>query len=245
MKLFKHLLTFSLILIGSAFSASAFSHIAEMNALVPAASQLMKPLFLGFAGGGFALQIGFDSTNSMAVLAYVGLTGRNGVEDNIGGTTKQFWFAPKSYFTTISKTKDLSDGTATLSELSEISDDHVFAVGKGFHKNYCTRDMGEVKYTGAGERDGRSIPGKATFFIPGLSINNLGILRMLKNDELIILAEAADGKILQLGSERFPAEVRISEGGTAKNESGVRGFMIEVDFFESGPQMYTGVIDEI
>lgn len=175
-------------------------------------------------------------------LNYTGLTGRQGVEDNIGGLTKRFFFAPKSYFTTISKTKDLDDPTATVDELSEISADHVFAVGKGFHTAYCTRDMGEVKYAGAGERDGRSIPGKATFFTPGLAIANLGQLRMLKNDELIILAELADGKLLQLGSERFPAEVRISEGGSAKNESGVRGMMIEVDFFESGPQIYTGAL---
>lgn len=245
MKLFKLLLSLSLIVIGSAFSAEAFSHIAELNNYVVDASQVSKPLFSFFAAGGTALYLGFDASGTLAALTYTGLTGRNGVEDNIGGLTKQFWFAPKSYFTTIAKTKDLSDATAVLAELSEISDDHVFASLKGFHKCYCTRDMGEVKYTGAGERDGRSMPGKGTFFVPGLNISNLGVLRMLKNDELIILAEAADGKILQLGSERFPAEVRVSEGGSAKNESGVRGFMIEVDFFESGPQMYTGVIDEI
>jgi hypothetical protein len=178
-------------------------------------------------------------------LTYTGMTGLQGVEDNIGGLTKRWWFAPKSYFTTISATKDLNDGTATVDELVEISADHVFVALKGFHVNYCTRDAGELKYTGAGERDGRSMPAKATLFVPGLKITNLGQMRMMKNDELIILVEHADGTVVQLGSARFPAEASISEGGSAKNESGVRGMMIEIDGFESGPQIYTGAIVEI
>jgi hypothetical protein len=202
-------------------------------------------LAMGLSAGAFVMQMGFDATGTLMALTYGGLQGPNGLEDNIGGLTKRFWFAPKSYFTTIQAVKDLSDGTATSTTIAEIASDHVFASGKGFHVCYCTRDMGEVKYTGAGERDGRSIVGKGTFFVPGLKSSNIGQLRMMKNDELIILAEAADGKVLQLGSVRFPAEVRVSEGGTAKNESGVRGFMIEVDAFESGPQIYTGAITTI
>ncbi len=246
MKILNYLFAFTMILVGSAFSAEVSAHIASFNGIIDQASiaETASTLFKIYSAGGTAMALGFDATGTLAfALTYTGLTGRTGVEDNIGGLTKRYWFAPKSYFTTIAKTKDLSDATATLAELAEISADHVFAVGKGFHVNYCTRDMGDVKYTGAGDRDGRSIPGKANFFTPGLAINNLGIMRMLKNDELIILAELADGKIVQLGSERFPAEVRISEGGSAKNESGVRGMMVEVDAFESGPQIYTGVID--
>lgn len=238
MKHLSTLLALTMCILGSVVGAEVITSAVEIP-------QYTTELSIGMSIGSLIMYSGFDATGTLMAATYTGLTGLQGIEDNIGGTTKRFYFAPKGYFTTIQAVKDLSDGTATTTTLAEIAADHVFASGKGFHVCYCTRDMGEVKYTGAGERDGRSIVGKGTFFVPGMKNTNIGQLRMMKNDELIILAEMADGKVLQLGSARFPAEVRVSEGGTAKNESGVRGFMIEVDAFESGPQLYTGAIATI
>ena len=172
--------------------------------------------------------------------AYKNIAGPNGTQDNIGGTTQRVYFAPISAFDSIAAAVDLGSET-NMAELSEISTDHTFTGTKGFFKSYCTRDKGNVKGTIVGERDGRGMKFDGMFFVPGSVIATLGGTRKMKNDQFVFLFEQADGTLLQIGTERFPAEVSI-EYDTAQNESGVRGTTFKVSGFESGPFIYTGAI---
>lgn len=178
-------------------------------------------------------------------LAYTGVTGPNGLNDNIGGLTKRWWFAPKSEFLSIAAALDFKDAVvgSTPSELVDISDDHTFDTGKGFITGYCTRDRGVMKATVVGDRDGRGSKMTAELFVPGTNATTLGQLRMIKNDSGIWLLEGADGIIYQAGSERFPCEATV-EFDVAKNESGVRGTKISLDWFESFMTIYSGTITE-
>lgn len=178
-------------------------------------------------------------------LAYTVIAGPNGLNDNIGGLTKRYWFAPISEFTTIEAVLDFKDagGSDTADELVEIVADHTFAVGKGFITGYCTRDRGTFKATVVGDRDGRGSRMTAELFVPGTNELTLGQLRMIKNDSGIWLLEGADGIVYQAGSERFPCEATV-EFDVAKNESGVRGTKIMLDWFESFVTIYSGTITE-
>jgi hypothetical protein len=178
-------------------------------------------------------------------VAYKKLVGPNSRSNNVGGTSQKWLLAPVDYFTTIATVKDLSDAGATdAKEFVEISDDHAFAASKGFLAHYCTRDMGSIKLTAVGERDGRGTKAEAELMIPGADADLFASMVMGKNDRWIVLAPTADGKYLQLGSEQFPAEIKY-DWDAAKNESGLRGMKLTISAFMPQPQLYTGAIVEI
>lgn len=173
-------------------------------------------------------------------LTYDDITGLNGLEDNIGGISTRVFWAPKSWFATIGAVADFATAT-TASELVEISTDHTFTTGKGFLEIYSTRDKGKDEIATVGERDGKGSLNKGKIFNPGVNVAKLGQYRMMKNDSGIWLFELSDGVLIQLGSNRFPAEQSV-KFDTAQNESGVRGTEIEVTAFESFIQVYTGAV---
>lgn len=179
----------------------------------------------------------------MVIPDYSDIVGPNGTEDNIGGATERWWFAPKDWFASIADVKKLDDGTATaFTDYSVIATDHTFTSGKGFIEIYCTPDKGSGSWAAQGETDGHSYKGTMKAFVPGINGTLLGMLRKLKNEKCIVLQELADGKVLQYGSPRFSAKVLATNIGTATNSSGVRGSEIEVTCMESGPVLYTGEI---
>jgi hypothetical protein len=178
-------------------------------------------------------------------LELVHLLGPDGTTINIGGLTQRIWVAPIGWFSSIAKKKELNDSPAPTdpAELINIDDDHTFILGKGFVQIYNTRDKGKVEYKNNEERDTNGATTEASIMHPGVSASVLGVLTIAENERLIALFEFVDGKRMQVGSERFYAELKFSFDG-GNNESGYRGVTIKIKGFESSFQLYNGTITE-
>lgn len=174
---------------------------------------------------------------------YLNLTGPNGTEDNMGGLVTKAYYAPASYFTTISEPDENLSGTITdYALLVEINTAHTFAAGKGFHTIYNTQETGELKDERQGELDGYSIKTTVSFWYPGHKSDFLGWMTRAKNDRFIWLFKMPDGVVRQVGSDLFPAYVSPSNGGSGKGGAGRRGFEFTVTSYSSGPLIYTPAI---
>lgn len=171
------------------------------------------------------------------------IAGPNGLSQNVGGTTKRFFVAKKSDFTAIIAKAEMDDAVPPTnpSELIEIDGDHTFGATKGFIEVYNTRDSGNVETSYNTERDTNGMKVVYKLKHPGLNAATLGKLVLAMNDQLICLVEMVDGKIFQIGTERFPAELKM-KFMSGQNESGYRGCEIEVTGFETTPIIYSGVI---
>ncbi len=175
--------------------------------------------------------------------SFKNLAGPSALRNNPGGTVQYFYWAPISYFTALSVQKDLSDATVTDEKnYVNITADHTFASGKGFHKVYVTRDTGTFKIDAGGERDGRSFKATLETTYPDMNDSMMAMITMAKNERCIVLAVLADGMKFQMGSDAFPAELNPSVD-SQKNESGLRGTkLVWTSFLPQGPTIYTGAV---
>lgn len=166
------------------------------------------------------------------------ITGPTGTTQNIGGTTGRFRFAPIEDFDTIAEKVELNVATAN-DDLIEISDDHTFLTGKGWWEGYVTRDSGTIEMEMNQERDTTGMKAVYKARTPGAAISTHAILLQLANQKTIFMVEMADGQWVQLGSARFPAELKYKfvSGG---NEKGYRGWELTAEAFDSSPAHYTG-----
>lgn len=172
------------------------------------------------------------------VIDYTDIVEPNGQANNMGGTKQRFLFAPISYFDTIAK---VPTTPTTPAEFVEITDDHTFLPGKGFHKVYTTLDKSGLTSEPQGERDGRSFKQKYKGFTPGSDTTLHGLMAMIKNERCIVLVEESDGKVAQIGSEDFYAEI-LPKFSTGETTAGLRGYEIEVESVAPVNYRYTGVI---
>lgn len=172
------------------------------------------------------------------MIDYVNKGGPDGQENNMGGTKQVIYFAPIRDFDTIQAP---AASPTTEAGVSEITTAHTFLTGKCFKTLYCTLDMGEMKATPQGERDGRSFKQEATIFLPGASKEAVGFASLIKNDKFIALIPLADGKVMQIGSEDFYAEI-LPDFDSAKNSSGVRGHKFTISSMGPVNLYYSGTI---
>jgi len=174
------------------------------------------------------------------ILTLGNIAGPTGTTQNIGGATGRIRWSPVSSFTTIEKKAELSDSPApTNLALINISEDHVWAATKGAYEMYITRDTGDVKFTMNQDRDTTGCEIKFEAITPGAEAATEAILVQISNDRNIFWIELADGKWVQVGSERFPAEFKY-EWNSEKNGKGERGWKVMITGFESTKQYYTG-----
>jgi hypothetical protein len=171
---------------------------------------------------------------------YTELLGPNGTEDNLGGIITRLYYCPVSDLDTIQEPDESLSTFVNQADLATISSAHVPASGKGFIEMYNTQNSGSIKYSPQGERDGFSIKVVLEFFYPGSEPEFYGFIRKAKNDRFIWLATQPNGTTIhQIGSNLFPAYLKIKDGGTATNEGGRNGFVFEVESMGSGPMLYT------
>lgn len=169
---------------------------------------------------------------------YADIDGPNGTENNMGGTAQVIYFAPVRDILTIQKP---ATTPTALDEYVEITTAHVMKTGKKFTKMYVTMDTGEIEDEMQGDRDARSLKSTLKFRTPGQNSDLLGFMTQAKNDRFIVLVPLADGKIRQLGSEQFYAEIagKVMSG---KNSSGYRGIEGEITCFGPAYLVYTAAI---
>lgn len=170
------------------------------------------------------------------------ITGPNGLTQNVGGTTGRIRFCPVEDFLVIAKKAEMSDSPAPTDplDLINISDDHTFTSPKGWYESYITRDTGKVDFTMNQDRDTTGCEVKFEGMVPGAEASIDATLTLAANNKLIVEIELADGKWLQIGSQRFPAELKYS-WSSENNGKGERGWKVSVTGFETTKQYYTGV----
>ena len=160
---------------------------------------------------------------------------------NIGGTTGRIYLAAITDFLTIGVKEEMNDPAATNSGIIEITDDHTFTSPKGFRTIYITRDSGNLEGKPNSERDTTGYLATYKGQTPGADAATASQLLQWQNIKAIVLIELADGRLRQLGSARFPAEVK-TEWNSGNNEKGYRGWTITISSFESSEAEYKGII---
>lgn len=169
------------------------------------------------------------------------LVGPDGNTQNIGGLTGRIRLSPIADFDTIAKKKEISDTPTPTDpkELIEITDSHAWTSGKGYREMYITRDSGKAEMEMNQARDTTGMKTTITGQTPGADSLTQGVLTIAANTKLLVLAETGDGKWIQVGSERFPAELKY-KWTAGKNEGEYRGAEVTITGFESTIQYYLG-----
>lgn len=124
----------------------------------------------------------------------------------ISGITTTMYYALRSNFTKVAEPPafDAVGGVATK---AACVGDHEFAQGKGFNTIKLVVETGKVESATLGERKRRLYQNTFTGQIAGTNEEVLGFMRMVKNEDFIVLVEeVGSGNIRQFGSARLSAE---------------------------------------
>lgn len=156
--------------------------------------------------------------------------------ESVGGQTleptggldvRSIRYADINWFDTISAPMPLSDletpanEATTFEELAEISVDHTFKVGYGFMKLEAVQESAGIESAMIGEKKRRLFENKCSATIAGSNAKLQGFVRWIKNRSgIVLVTEAESGRVRQIGSERFAAEVSEMTG---KIEAAVEG----------------------
>lgn len=138
--------------------------------------------------------------------------------EEIGGTTLEsaggfshldIYIAPVDTFESIKELPPI-EGLGTLATTAAaaatISETHTFKTGYGFAKFRAEQDKNGLESPLIG--DSKIHENKLTVVVKGTDADILGSSRLLKNEKLIVLArEAHSGRVRQLGSSRYAAEI--------------------------------------
>ena len=118
--------------------------------------------------------------------------------------------------------------------------------GKRFYHIYCSRDMGELKYTTQGTFGGKSLKANLEIYHPGFKPKLLGFIASVMNSEAIILARLNNGDVHMLGDADRGAEIGENvEATSGKAVTDNNGATIAFVYDTPTAQIYTGDIDSL
>lgn len=118
--------------------------------------------------------------------------------------------------------------------------------GKRFYHIYCSRDMGELKYTTQGTFGGKSLKANLEIYHPGFKPKLLGFIASVMNSETIILARLNNGDVHMLGDNDRGAEIGDSvEATSGKAVTDNNGATLNFVYDTPTAQIYTGEMDTL
>lgn len=153
------------------------------------------------------------------------------------GVSDYILFASASDFTTI-QCPPAGDVEITLA--------HVFASGLGFMKLMCSPSKNKLGATLQGEPGSLNLQQKLNIFVPGSKKELHKLIKLVKNDSLIVLVKDADcdvNQYYQLGCDcNFAYFIGENgwESGTTKD--GQKGYNLTIEYPSSAIQIYSGAI---
>jgi len=118
---------------------------------------------------------------------------------------------------------------------------------KRFYHIYCSRDLGELKYTLQGPTGARSLKATLEIYHPGFKSKLLGLVSSTMNAELVVLARMNNGDVHLLGDKNRGVEygdnAELSSGkAVTDNNGGTLNFIFDTPT----AQIYVGTnIDTI
>lgn len=87
----------------------------------------------------------------------------------------------------------------------------VMVNGQRFYHIYCSRDMGELKYTTQGTFGGKSMKANLEIYHPGFKPKLLGFIASVMNSEAIVLARLNNGATISFVYDTPTAQVYTGE----------------------------------
>ena len=157
--------------------------------------------------------------------------------DNGGGLTQKWWFAPIEDFLLLKPLK----AVGTPGDAVTVDGDHTFTSPKGFYPMYATMNESMVKMAIAGERDNETYKVEFEAYIPGNDPATAEVMRTVKNMDCIVLCQHNTGEVEQLGNELLQVRLNASYD-SGKQGSGKKGWIVKGDCFQQSKQFYPGVI---
>ena len=181
--------------------------------------------------------------------------------ESIGGLTceptggfdvRNIKYADIDWFETIAAPKPICDAVpanegTTFEELAEIATAHTFKTGFGFMTIEGVQESTGLESTMIGEKSRRLFENKLTAVIAGSNSTLIGFTRWAKNRKCIVLVtEAESGRVRQIGSERFAAEILEMTGKVEATVEGDNSKTItfgDKQVYEA--PVYTGLITDM
>jgi hypothetical protein len=172
--------------------------------------------------------------------------------ENVGGSCEptgslsKIWVADYNHATTIPELPAICGDTpaASLEAAGTIDADIVFGTDQGFVELDFIDETGSLNAPMAGNRQGRIFENTAVCEIEGSTAKLIGLSRVLKNKDLLVLIEMADtGEKRLLGANRMPAWCEGLENVVEAAREGKNGFTLTFkDKVKSPAPIYTGVL---
>ncbi|MHB8209108.1 hypothetical protein [Mucilaginibacter sp.] len=148
-------------------------------------------------------------------------------QDNMGGIKKLAYIGVVGDFITISVPVpgDTDYGSTVI-----IATPHVLAPTKKTIALYVMYDKSGIEAASAGGRKQKSFKTKVTLMYPGNDAEIIGLLNIIKNSDVIILAEPQnpeDGDYIQIGTADLPASLDTASIKTGNAPDGEKGVTLE------------------
>jgi hypothetical protein len=130
----------------------------------------------------------------------------------------------------------------TFAQKSTVTADFTFKEGKCWKKFYTTLEMGSIKSTMVGERDGKSHENMAELSHPTNKPELLGFLEEMKNTPMVALVQETDGQIRIIGAPGLPAEISANEVNSGAKIADAKSTKVTIRSIGFIAPAYTGAI---
>lgn len=164
--------------------------------------------------------------------------------NNTGGLYEDFYFARTADILTW-PTKEASTPTPLPSDSIILTDVFIMKTGKKFFHAKTVLGNAEVKWEVIGPRKGKCYKHSFEVFLPQNTNDNLGVLSLMKNDELVVIAKDRNGILRVVGSELMPATLDSGNGTTGKkaeDDPGAGNTLVFTTEDNDPPATYAGEI---
>lgn len=154
------------------------------------------------------------------------------------GLSQVMYFASVNDFASIAIP---SSSPVTPKEKYTIKTPHTFKAGKCFRKMYVGIEQSQLQYESLGNRDATGYHIIGTGFIPGDSEDLNYFANEAQGDRFIVVVKRADGKLVQVGTEDFPATIRaVHNSNTVTGDSS--GYTVNIEAYSPYKYLYDATI---
>lgn len=154
--------------------------------------------------------------------------------DNMGGTLSYMYIALAEDIETWPTEPDPT--SATMDVLQVLTGDLVCKTGKNFFRIKLEPEKCSISSEDVGPKGGVSQKHVLKIYKGDMAAKILGLVRATNNQELVIEAPDSNGRMIQIGSEKYPAR-KMPEGnaGTGEGPEGESGVAMTFVSYGNGP----------
>lgn len=157
--------------------------------------------------------------------------------NNMGGTQQVGFIGSIVDFETI---QEPATSPVNVVDTHVVATAHVMKSGKKMTKVYTEQNKGEVSYDPLGSEDGGGFMATFKGFLPGDSKKANYMANVVRSTKFIAIVPDADGLMNQIGTEAFPATMKM--GKKTQTNDGVKGYDVEISARMPWKLMYTAAV---